>query len=901
MKKIITYLVATAISTGLVAASDTFLFDHYSQNFATETAGDWNTVDASGNAVFPTGFNINSANQNLELRGGTTTISKGTGRTMYHQLVATPITANVLKISFLYRNWSTGGGTGSYLYFTDSNKRPIFGIGGDRSSAGAGNAWVPRLPLKFVTLGDSTKNYMISADKAPAISSTEGGFKVEVEVNFGTKTYSFKAQKGTYTELGSPNFVAGSDAVFERTGLPFLDDNATNISWLVNTLGSATANFFTTYKWASIDDISITEDKPFVGNSNVKVNAIDPDGNVVKTRQVETAIGQKYTATTDDLLSFDSNGFYYVYDATGTPSLTTINTAEGATLPLHFRKANSYNGPFTWSPDKSSNYWNETETNFLSSTAAKTAYQNSRDVIFNSVDTTQTIQIPASINLGDKNWIINNGRLIFAGAGAINSTGDVELNLGAADSVQINNINVLTGNVHVKGGYTQLALGALGTAKVLIEKDATLAPAPGKGISITNEVNIADGTELTIANTNYNNQGINGQVTGNGNLKVVAYGQRNEIGSDLSQWGGTKITVVPQAGVTSTQLLQITTDAALSGLANRELIIDSLIQVNGISAVNKLKTASIGALSGSKKATLGALTNILNGTAPSLWKIGGLNTDTEFDGVISDAQYDYTSTANRVHIEKVGTGSLTLTGKDLSYKGNTTVTGGTLILKGRLTSARDTVNVADGAKLIVIGSKETDEIGVTTQAGGLINGDTYISGTLESDGAAFNGQFLQIGNTAKVIAKVRNASEPAINFATSFIEGGTLEISPVGTYNVGDVFQVFSPEAIAFGTIYGQFASVANADQWDTSKLYTDGTVAALSSTAGISNTHISDKKAYFVNDILTITGLQSGEKYAVYNVAGYREDATSKLAKGIHIVVIKGAKGDTSIKAVNF
>ena len=152
-----------------------------------------------------------------------------------------------------------------------------------------------------------------------------------------------------------------------------------------------------------------------------------------------------------------------------------------------------------------------------------------------------------------------------------------------------------------------------------------------------------------------------------------------------------------------------------------------------------------------------------------------------------------------------------------------------------------------------------------------------------------------------MIAKVRNATDAALYFQVAIINGGELEISPAVTYNAGDVFRVFSDDAIQAGVITGQFVSVSNADKWDISKLYTEGTVTALSTSAGVSQTTITDKKAYFADDILKVTGLQNGDKYSVYNIAGNSEDIKSKLPKGIYIVVIKGAKGVTSLKAINY
>jgi hypothetical protein len=905
MKKIITCLAALAVSLGMMKAADSFLYNHYSQNFSTVTAGDWGTVDSLGsvNSNYTYGFNVNGTNQNLELKVGSTSVARNTGRNVYKNWFSTPITSpDSLIVTFIYQNNGTLTSTGDYLYFCDANRKPIFGIGGDRSNAGAGNQYVPRLPLKFVSLKDSTKNFIIPAASSPALSTTTGAFQVTVIVNFISKTYSVTALKGTYTPLATPNFVAGTAAAFVRNGLPFLDLSASNISWLMHTMGtSASSGSLTTSMiFGYLDDINITQVKQYVGDANVSINSVDADGNVVKTHTVSAPIGQRYNAIASDLTSFDANGNYYVYDATNTSSLETTCTADGlASINIKFSKSVSHNGPLTWAAKTASANWNESEANFVTSLNESTPYQMGRSVIFNGADTTQTVQIASTMNLNDQDWTINGKKLIFKGAGAIATSGNLNLNLAATDSIQILNANALTGNVKLNGGYTQFIGGTFGSAKVLVQNDAEVYAIGAT--TLDRATDIAANKTLTVSmKGDQNGQGIAGSLTGEGNLKINLNNQRGAFACDMSQWGGKLVTIAPAKGLTSTQFVLIS-DASRDGMANRELYLDSLIQVAGNYTTDQI--FPIGALSGTKKASLGAIAYLTNGSKKTAYVIGTLNKDTEFQGTIFDAQYKETSN-HHISVEKVGTASLTLSGTALSYSGNTTVTSGKLILKGNLTSSADTVKIASGATLEVIGARALDANGTMQYTNGTIAGDIKVDGTLIVQTANLNtpnGLYMNANST--LIAKVESDSVPAAMTTWSYIDPvTTLKIAPVKSYNAGDVFRVFSAEAV--GYVIGTFGTVVDADKWDVSKLYVDGTVKALAAgngTSAVKTVETTKVGAYFTNGTLIVKGLQAGDTYKVFNTSGVQVDSRAQLQKGIYIVVVKTAKGNVTLKVANF
>lgn len=154
-----------------------------------------------------------------------------------------------------------------------------------------------------------------------------------------------------------------------------------------------------------------------------------------------------------------------------------------------------------------------------------------------------------------------------------------------------------------------------------------------------------------------------------------------------------------------------------------------------------------GSLTGTYTLELGSLTGVANtlvrggNTAQGIatLRIGNLNTNTTFAGVFNDG------TTTKIALDKVGTGTLTLSGSS-PYTAGTTVSGGTLLLTGALTSAANAVAVSGGATLAGTGTVAGS---VSVSAGGnLVNGNggatALTLGALNFAGAAtisanFNG------------------------------------------------------------------------------------------------------------------------------------------------------------------
>lgn len=149
----------------------------------------------------------------------------------------------------------------------------------------------------------------------------------------------------------------------------------------------------------------------------------------------------------------------------------------------------------------------------------------------------------------------------------------------------------------------------------------------------------------------------------------------------------------------------------------------------GFVVQNTGKTWKIGALKGN--GALGGGCTFSNNTTPgtNTWQVGALDTDCEFGGTI---------TGGATRFEKIGTGTLTLTGQGSDHTGTNTLSGGTLCLNNsRATNAMlgtGSLTVKNGTALTGTGRLSNT---VSVMSGGLLRPgvkENSISGTLDFGG-----------------------------------------------------------------------------------------------------------------------------------------------------------------------
>ena len=222
-------------------------------------------------------------------------------------------------------------------------------------------------------------------------------------------------------------------------------------------------------------------------------------------------------------------------------------------------------------------------------------------------------------------------------------------------------------------------------------------------------------------------------------------------------------------------------------------------------------TISIGELSGAAGGNISA-SGGNDGLAVN-WSVGGLNTSATFAG----------NTYNNVGFIKVGTGTWTMSGTNITHTGPTTVNGGTLLINGNAAAASGAVTVAAAG---------------TLGGHGIIGGATTVSGRL-SPGNSIG--VLTISNrltfTASGSALMQISKSPFTNdlvkVQTTLTYGGALIVTNAGggAFTNGDSFKIFDATSYA-----GAFASytlppLGTNLAWDTNRFLASGTLAVISTT----------------------------------------------------------------------
>ena len=240
---------------------------------------------------------------------------------------------------------------------------------------------------------------------------------------------------------------------------------------------------------------------------------------------------------------------------------------------------------------------------------------------------------------------------------------------------------------------------------------------------------------------------------------------------------------------------------------------------------------TLGALAGGASTTVKGSAN--SGTANTTYFIGGNNTDSDFSGVISTGTG---GSGAKVHIVKIGSGKLTLSGAN-TYNGNTTVSNGVLALGDGVTdgsiNSSATISIFAGAILDVSSRSDTR---LTLGSGQTLQGLGTVLGSLTANGMVAPGNggtgILTVTNDITLNGtawlKLNNASSPTSDKLSSSLStvtyGGTLVVTNVGgALAVNNTFTLFSGSGLSGGT-FGTIV-LPNYYTWDTSNLGVNGSI----------------------------------------------------------------------------
>ena len=392
--------------------------------------------------------------------------------------------------------------------------------------------------------------------------------------------------------------------------------------------------------------------------------------------------------------------------------------------------------------------------------------------------------------------VANKGAVVTMNGG-IEGNGDLIIDGQGTVGINTNDFFKFNGNVVMQGGTLKLntkvvSEAGLGNASKLVMQGGTFVTVGKNEGNVTYNfpIEVPEGANGTVDFDLWNSNKC--RVSGQGTLTWNVHYVREYIEGNWDGFTG-KLIVKGTGNAGSSQF----------AIRNGVGVKNATLQLKGNAAVHGAKTNStyyLGGLSGDASTFLAGFD--VKTAGKGTWVVGGANTDETFRGVIND--YDQKNThAGTTSIEKQGSGDWRLTGANV-YSGTTVVTKGRLIVNGNHSGA-GAITVRSGA---ILAGKGTLTGAVTIQKGGILQvGDTLATDkglTLKGGLKLVSGAILQLND--KMAAVSRTA---------------------------GQTLKVFT------GTATGTFAEIIPATpgeglRWDTTDLYTKGTLKVASDTDGI-------------------------------------------------------------------
>jgi fibronectin-binding autotransporter adhesin len=400
--------------------------------------------------------------------------------------------------------------------------------------------------------------------------------------------------------------------------------------------------------------------------------------------------------------------------------------------------------------------------------------------------------------------VLTAGNITYsAGAAGLNhgaSTISANLNMGGvvrtytvADSANVSGSELtISGNISGTAGMTKAGVGTLELTGVS---------------SYSGQTSVSNGT-LVI--NSIKNTGVNSAIGSSGDIQVGS--------------GATNATLIYNgAGDSSNRQFRVGGGAAVTDVGSGTIL------NRGTATLNLTNAAFNNAQAG---ATVGRTISF-----------GGTN-----DIVVNGAIVNNNALAGTIGLTKIDTNKLTLTAAS-TYSGSTAVNAGTLEVNnttgsgtgtGAFTLATGAILRGDGAigSAGVVTVNGTIQVGATGATVGtdLGIGSATSSTTLAAPSIVLLDLFATTGTT--------NVANQAAADTVVFL-GGSLTIDPAATltfgnpntltFNVGDVFRVFDWTALTggaptgtFGTIDTSALTLGAGSSWDTSSLYTAGTISVI-------------------------------------------------------------------------
>ena len=392
-------------------------------------------------------------------------------------------------------------------------------------------------------------------------------------------------------------------------------------------------------------------------------------------------------------------------------------------------------------------------------------------------------------------------------------------------SMRLNGANTYAGGTYIAAGTIIIGPGgSLGPSDVTMTNGATLSLVSAGSTSsyVGNNVVFKPGVVATFNSGNLAN-GYGGSVSGDANCTNLITGFFSPNANGLKQYQNFLGTVVVDSGA---QVRWAAGTTLNDGGDNTTF----LIAGTGSMFHRNSGTVSLGALVGD-----GVLGGLSNADGTGVWVIGAKNVDCTFSGTING------TSPRGVNIQKVGTGTLTLSGL-LNYDGTTTVSTGKLALAASAElddsptitiNSAGTLDVAGIGGTLTLGTAKAQTLsGAGTLAGNLALG---ANSTVRPGGGIGT---LTVGGSAAldgtVFMELNRTNTPETNdllVGAAITATGTLTVTNLGpTLVTGDAFKLFSLPVTGFASVQLPAANAAGTITYTwQDNLATDGTIKLLS------------------------------------------------------------------------
>ncbi len=287
--------------------------------------------------------------------------------------------------------------------------------------------------------------------------------------------------------------------------------------------------------------------------------------------------------------------------------------------------------------------------------------------------------------------------------------------------------------------------------------------------------------------------------------------------------------------------------------------------VFGTSATDGIASATFGGLKGTRNLTLE--NSKTSPTAVAL-SVGNNNQSTQYDGVLTGAG----------SLNKIGSGTLTLTGAN-DYAGGTTVTSGTLALSG---SGR----VGGGALALNGGTfnlgGNSQSVGAVTVAGGTVTNGTLTGASYTASSGTLNATLSGSAGLTKSTSGTLVVSSAQGYTGVTAINAGTLHLTSTGSLAAGSAVTISSGASLtgsgtAFGTVLVEGTlSPGNSPGTLTlgSAAFASGGHYVLDLASAGTGAAGTDWDQLVVNGTLDLSGLSSSNRFTV-DLVSYANAAT--------------------------